>query len=189
MSESRQFLNGDGAAVIALGLTYWQGSFEHAICVLNRFARLQGPLPAWPSSGRAMPALQFLMLDSNWNLTGQLSAQWGSPLSMSRLSVLSARDCDLGGTLPPSWPTQLPQLQVIDLTNNLVMGEKQKLPSASRLEGSRDAHKQELMPTQGSAGRVASFPIGPYVMPHMHAPMQDPCQTLGAPLIPSRHSA
>ncbi|CAK0785098.1 hypothetical protein CVIRNUC_008304 [Coccomyxa viridis] len=87
-----------------------------------RHNQLQGPLPAWPSSGHAMPALRFLMLDSNWNLTGQLSAEWGSPLSMGRLSVLSARDCNLGGTLPPSWPTQLPELQVIDLTNNLVMG-------------------------------------------------------------------
>ena len=114
-----------------------------ATCVLNRLAHLQGPLPAWPSSGHAMPALRFLMLDSNWNLTGQLSAQWGSPLSMGRLSVLSARDCNLGGTLPPSWPTQLPELQVIDLTNNLVMGETQPVPSASQAE----LHKPLVLPT------------------------------------------
>ena len=79
-----------------------------------------------------MPALQFLMLDSNWNLTGQLSAQWGSPSSMGRLSVLSARDCNLGGTLPSNWPTQLPVLQVMDLTNNLVMGEAQMLPQSPK---------------------------------------------------------
>ena len=110
------------------GLTHWQGSAGHTTRVLNMLACLQGPLPAWPSSGHAMPALQFLMLDSNWNLTGQLSAQWGSLFSMGRLSVLSARDCNLGGTLPPSWPTQLPELQVIDLTNNLVMGENNQSP-------------------------------------------------------------
>ena len=116
-----------------------------------------------------MPALRFLMLDSNWNLTGQLSAEWGSPLSMGRLSVLSARDCNLGGTLPPSWPTQLPELQVIDLTNNLVMGETQPVPSASQsraAQASCAAHKQELTSAQKAAGRVrCPVPCESRVMP------------------------
>ena len=138
-------MGGGRAASPTPRLTHRHGPSGQASRVLNRLARLQGPLPAWPGAGRAMPALQFLMLDSNWNLTGQLSAQWGAPLSMSRLSVLSARDCNLGGTLPSSWPTQLPELQVLDLTNNLVMGETQTLTSASHSE-----LQKPLVPTDKS---------------------------------------
>lgn len=82
---------------------------------------LQGFLPS-PSTGAEMPSLQFLLLDANWNLTGPLPADWGQNGSMGHLSVLSAHDCNLRGTLPPSWPAQLPNLQVIDLPNNLISG-------------------------------------------------------------------
>ena len=72
-----------------------------------------------------MPSLQFLLLDANWNLTGYLPADWGQNGSMSHLSVLSFHDCNLRGTLPPSWAAQLPNLQVIDLPNNLISGASQ----------------------------------------------------------------
>ncbi len=90
---------------------------------------MQGPLPSW--SGTMMTALQFLMLDGNWNLTGQLPPDWGAGSSMSRLSVLSAHDSDLKGPLPASWSSQLPELQIIDLTNNLISGAHLQPPSGS----------------------------------------------------------
>lgn len=93
---------------------------------------MQGPLPAW-SSSTMMPDLQFLLLAGNWNLTGPLPASWGAGSSMGRLSVLSMHDCNLKGPLPANWPSQLPQLQIIDLTNNLISGApRQPLPQFSR---------------------------------------------------------
>lgn len=86
---------------------------------------LQGSLPSWNAE---MPSLQFLLLDANWNLTGYLPAEWGQNGSMSHLSVLSVHDCNLRGTLPPSWAAQLPNLQVIDLPNNLISGGSQNWP-------------------------------------------------------------
>ncbi len=44
---------------------------------------------------------------------------------MGHLSVLSAHDCNLGGTVPANWSSQLQELQIIDLTNNLVSGMSQ----------------------------------------------------------------
>ena len=85
------------------------------------YSCMQGPLPSW-SSGAMMPALQFLLLAGNWNLTGPLPPNWGAGPSMSRLSVLSAHDCNLKGPLPGNWSSLLPQLQVIELTNNLITG-------------------------------------------------------------------
>ena len=69
-----------------------------------------------------MPALQFLMLNGNWNLTGSLPPDWGTGSSMSRLSVLSAHDSNLKGYLPANWSSLLIELQIIDLTNNLISG-------------------------------------------------------------------
>ena len=92
---------------------------------------MQGPLPAW-STSTTMPALQFLLLPGNWNLTGPLPAGWGAGSSMARLSVLSMHDCNLKGPLPANWSSQLPQLQIIDLTNNLISGARlQTLPQPS----------------------------------------------------------
>ena len=71
-----------------------------------------------------MPALQFLLLDGNWNLTGPLPPDWGAGSSMSHLSVLSAHDCNLKGTLPANWSSLLPELQIIELTNNLITGQQ-----------------------------------------------------------------
>lgn len=82
---------------------------------------LQGSLPSW-STGPMMPALQFLFVEGNWNLTGWLPPQWGTGSSMIHLSVLSAHDCNFGGIIPANWSSQLPELQIIDLTNNLVSG-------------------------------------------------------------------
>jgi len=69
-----------------------------------------------------MPALQFLFVEGNWNLTGPLPPNWGTGSSMTHLSVLSAHDCSFGGTIPANWSSQLPELQIIDLTNDLVSG-------------------------------------------------------------------
>ena len=50
---------------------------------------------------------------------------------MSHLSVLSAQDSNLKGPLPANWSSLLPELQIIDLTNNLISGAQLQTPSGS----------------------------------------------------------
>jgi hypothetical protein len=64
-------------------------------------------------------------VSSNYRLAGQLPDVWGSSaVSMQRLQMLLAHDCNLTGTLPASWAKNLPALGALDLTYNMISGAR-----------------------------------------------------------------
>ncbi len=92
------------------------------------YACLQGSIPVdWGESG-SFPNLQKLALSFNHEVDSSLPPSWGSDgSSFQNLTELHLTNDGLTGPLPSSWAGNLPALQVLNLSANMLTG---KLPFA-----------------------------------------------------------
>ena len=95
---------------------------------------LQGSIPVdWGESG-SFPNLQKLAVSFNHELNGTLPPSWGSDgSSFQNLTELHLTNNGLTGPLPGSWAGNLPALQVLNVSANMLTGTlslAQSLPRA-----------------------------------------------------------
>ena len=84
---------------------------------------LQGPFLRTGAPPGACQTFKSLALSFNFELSGQLPAQWGSDgSSLQNLTSVEITNCDLSGPLPPSWAGNLPSLTKLNVSANALSG-------------------------------------------------------------------
>ena len=96
-----------------------------ASCAPKLHAALQGGLPGEWGYSRSVPALHKLDLSSNYQVSESIPEAWGSGIGLQNLTELHLRSCNLMGSLPTSWATKLPNLSILDITDNNMSGMQQ----------------------------------------------------------------